>query len=450
MGLRRRLFAVQVGTLAVLTVGAVAGWVLSAWITRGALQEQRLLSRQRAQVSHTGFDLLAAVPHTGEYLLASPAELGPLIQADIQQLQAFRRRLDQHLSALSHIPNGTELHREMEVIRLLSVQLEGNLQRAARDGEQALREGRRPTASVLRNTVSDPGIRLIRRHGELMAAQHDRLDASADAAERARRWAGQLGVLVGSLMLLLGWGIGLTLAWRTSDRVLEPLLRLEQLMQGDPREAAAALSSDPFRRAPSEIRSLATSFRELLAKLNELLSSLEEQSRTDSLTGVGNRRHFDEQLAREWGRGQRSGRVLSLLILDIDHFKLYNDRYGHVQGDACLRRVAAAIRDQLRRSSDLAFRIGGEEFAVLLPDSTQNEATQLAERIIDAIDALAIEHAGSRVAPRVTASIGVASCRPQQEVTSRQLVEWADSALYSRKMNHGRHGVTVAPQPVAP
>ncbi|MFM7652523.1 MAG: hypothetical protein ACKO5M_06330, partial [Vulcanococcus sp.] len=145
-------------TLGVLTVGAVAGWSLSAWITRAVLQEQRLLNLQRAQVSHTGFDLLAAVPHTGEYLLAKPAQLAPLIQADIQQLQSFRRRLDQHLSTLSNIPNGTELHREMEVIRLLSVQLEGNLQRAARDGEQALREGRRPTASVLRDTVSDPGL----------------------------------------------------------------------------------------------------------------------------------------------------------------------------------------------------------------------------------------------------------------------------------------------------
>ncbi|MFM7240300.1 MAG: GGDEF domain-containing protein, partial [Cyanobium sp.] len=286
-------------------------------------------------------------------------------------------------------------------------------------------------------------------HGEVMADLHDRLEKSADAAERERRWAGQLGVLVVGLMILLGWGIGMVLAWRTSDRVLEPLLRLEQLMQGDPREAAATLSSDPFCHAPNEIRSLATSFRGLLAKLSELLSSLEEQSRTDSLTAVGNRRHFDEQLAREWGRAQRNGGELSLLILDIDHFKLYNDRYGHVQGDDCLRRVAAAIRAQLRRSSDLAFRIGGEEFAVLLPESTQDQATQLAEGIIDAIDALAIDHAGSRVAPRVTASIGVASCRPRQGMTSRQLVEWADTALYSRKMNHGRHGVTVAPQPLA-
>lgn len=448
MGLRRRLFAVQVATLGVLTVGAVAGWSLSAWITRGALQEQRLLSMQRTQVSHTGFDLLAAVPHTGEYLLAKPAQLAPLIQADIQQLQTFRRHLDQHLSILRNIPNGTELHREMEVIRLLSVQLEGNLQRASKDAEEALRAGRAPTASVLRQTVSDPGIRLIRRHGELMADLHDRLEDSADAAERERRWAGQLGVLVGGLMLLLGWGIGLVLAWRTSDRVLEPLLRLEQLMQGDPREAAATLSSDPFCHAPNEIRSLATSFRGLLAKLSELLSSLEEQSRTDSLTAVGNRRHFDEQLAREWGRAQRNGGELSLLILDIDHFKLYNDRYGHVQGDDCLRRVAAAIRDQLHRSSDVACRIGGEEFAVLLPESTQEQARQLAERIINAIDALAIEHAGSSVSPQVTASIGVASCRPDRQLISRQLVESADLALYRRKAEHGRHGVTLNTQPL--
>jgi diguanylate cyclase (GGDEF)-like protein len=437
-----------VGTLAVLTTGAVAGWGLSARITRSALQELRLLSLQRALVNHTGFELLAAVPHSGEYLVANPTELPPLIQADIQQLQTFRRQLDQHLSTLGAIPDRAELHREMEVIRLLSVQLESNLQRASREVEESLRAGSTPTASMLRQTVSDPAIRQIRQHGEQLAALHDQLASSAEAAERERRWAGQLGVLITGLMLLLGWGIGLLLAWRTSDRVLQPLMRLERLMEGDPRQAEAALQTDSFRSAPSEIRSLASSFRDLLAKLGDLLTSLEEQSRTDSLTAVGNRRYFDEQLEREWSRAERSGSALSLLILDIDHFKLYNDHYGHVQGDDCLRRVAAAIRSQLRRSSDVACRIGGEEFAVLLPDSTQEQAAHLGECIVGAIDELAIDHARSGVASQVTASIGVASCKPDRQLVCRQLVEWADLALYRRKMEHGRHGVTMADRPL--
>ncbi len=448
MGLRRRLFAVQVGTLAVLTAGAVAGWGLSAWIIRGALQEQRLLSLQRAQVSHTGFRLLAAVPNSGEYLTANPAELAPLIQADIQQLQTLRRQLDQNLSTLRDIPNGSELHREMEVIRLLSVQLESNLQSASREVEAALRAGSTPAASVLRQTVRDPATRQIRQHSQALAALHDRLAANAEAAEGERRWAGQLGVLIASLMLLLSWGIGLVLAWRTSNKVLQPLLRLEELMQGDLEQAKVTLETDSFSQAPSEIRSLASSFRDLLVKLGDLLTTLEEQSRTDSLTAVGNRRHFDEQLEREWGRAQRNRSDLSLLILDIDHFKAYNDHYGHVQGDECLRLVSAAIHNQLQRSSDVACRIGGEEFAVLLPDSSLDQAKELAELIIAAIDGLAIDHAGSSVAPQVTASIGVASCRPHQRITSRQLMEWADLALYRRKLEHGRHGVTVTPQPL--
>jgi diguanylate cyclase (GGDEF)-like protein len=249
-------------------------------------------------------------------------------------------------------------------------------------------------------------------------------------------------------MLLLSWGIGLVLAWRTSNKVLQPLLRLEELMQGDLEQAKVTLETDSFSQAPSEIRSLASSFRDLLVKLGDLLTTLEEQSRTDSLTAVGNRRHFDEQLEREWGRAQRNRSDLSLLILDIDHFKAYNDHYGHVQGDECLRLVSAAIHNQLQRSSDVACRIGGEEFAVLLPDSSLDQAKELAELIIAAIDGLAIDHAGSSVAPQVTASIGVASCRPHQRITSRQLMEWADLALYRRKLEHGRHGVTVTPQPL--
>ena len=135
----------------------------------------------------------------------------------------------------------------------------------------------------------------------------------------------------------------------------------------------------------------------LLLQVQQLLSRLESQASTDALTAVANRRRFDEALEQEWRRGLRSGDSLSLLLLDVDHFKLYNDQYGHVQGDGCLRQVASALAGQARRSTDLVCRIGGEEFAVLLPATAEAEALRLAQGIVSAIDARCPKHPQARV-----------------------------------------------------
>jgi diguanylate cyclase (GGDEF)-like protein len=131
----------------------------------------------------------------------------------------------------------------------------------------------------------------------------------------------------------------------------------------------------------------------------------------------------------------------------VDHFKLYNDHYGHIAGDRCLQQVAMAIRSQVQRSSDLVCRIGGEEFAVLLPATPVLEAAKLAQDIIQAIDDLAIEHAASPVAAWVTASIGVASCVPATSLRPESLKDRADKALYTRKREQMRHGICVADTP---
>jgi len=176
-----------------------------------------------------------------------------------------------------------------------------------------------------------------------------------------------------------------------------------------------------------------------LAQLNQELSVL---SRTDALTGLANRRAFDQRLAEEVSRAARHQVPLALLVVDIDHFKSYNDRYGHPAGDACLRQVAAVLRECAGRPIDLAARLGGEEFAVLLPHLGNAEAMQVAQRCVQAVEAAAIAHEGSPVAPHVTVSVGVAEST-QLAQDGAALLAAADAALYLAK-RQGRRRVVLA------
>lgn len=155
-------------------------------------------------------------------------------------------------------------------------------------------------------------------------------------------------------------------------------------------------------------------------------------ARTDGLTGLNNRRTFGEVLDREWRRARRAHSVFSLLFVDVDRFKAYNDTYGHQAGDDALAAVARCIGENIRRPVDTAARYGGEEFVVLLPDTPQTGAVQIAERIRAAIDDLALEHAGSEYG-RVTASIGLATWTPDQDDEPSAVIREADEALYYAK-----------------
>ena len=163
----------------------------------------------------------------------------------------------------------------------------------------------------------------------------------------------------------------------------------------------------------------------------------------DALTGAKNRRVFDEHLARLWQQAIDDGRGIAILLIDVDHFKAYNDRYGHQAGDAALQRVANAAGAQISRPLDLLSRYGGEEFAVLLYDIEGGHARDVAERMRLAVAALAIEHHGSRAARVVTISIGVAAIRPSTERGPGGALQLADEALYKAKM-HGRNNVHLA------
>ena len=154
----------------------------------------------------------------------------------------------------------------------------------------------------------------------------------------------------------------------------------------------------------------------------------------DGLTGVHNRRHFDEQLASEWGRAMRHGTSLSVILLDVDFFKRYNDHYGHQAGDDCLRRVAQTLRGGTKRPGDLVARYGGEEFVCLLPDTGLDGAMQFAQQLCALVCAQNIEHLQSTVVPHVTVSAGVASSRAgANNAAPQQLVQQADAQLYLAK-----------------
>jgi diguanylate cyclase (GGDEF)-like protein len=170
-------------------------------------------------------------------------------------------------------------------------------------------------------------------------------------------------------------------------------------------------------------------------RVKTLSDELRLMACTDELTGVANRRHFDEMLNLEWVRNAREGTSLALLMVDVDHFKRYNDCHGHPAGDVCLKAVARALASVARRPADLVGRVGGEEFAVLLPGTDLKGARRVAQEAIEAVHALAVPHADSPTAPQVTASIGVAACSDAEFVdrASSSLVRVADEALYAAK-----------------
>lgn len=179
---------------------------------------------------------------------------------------------------------------------------------------------------------------------------------------------------------------------------------------------------------------------EILAQKNRELDIL---AKHDGLTGLANRRYFDEAMASEIRRAHRSGEILSLILCDIDYFKRYNDHYGHIAGDDCLRHISEIIRGIFQRSSDLAARYGGEEFVVILPDTSSEGAERLAEKLRLETIAGKIPHACSDVSDYVTLSLGVASAVVTDERLSvKWLTEKADSALY-RSKDSGRNRVTV-------
>ncbi|MFG1428869.1 sensor domain-containing diguanylate cyclase [Roseixanthobacter glucoisosaccharinicivorans] len=188
-----------------------------------------------------------------------------------------------------------------------------------------------------------------------------------------------------------------------------------------------------------------------ITERRKLEAQLEEMARTDGLTKLANRRAFDEVLEREWRRTVRTKGQMSLVLIDIDNFKAFNDQYGHQVGDDCLRAVAAAIAETIRRPGDTAARYGGEEIAVVLPDTDATGACDVAERLRAAVEGLRVPHEGNHAFGCVTVSIGVATALSRLGGTvsmPESLLAASDAALYKAKHN-GRNriesGILLAP-----
>lgn len=193
---------------------------------------------------------------------------------------------------------------------------------------------------------------------------------------------------------------------------------------------------DAEQRARQRIEALEVRNQELVQQRLALQMTNERLRRlvgVDALTGIANRRHFDRSLDREVRRARRDGRPLSLIFLDLDEFKRFNDTYGHPRGDEVLRHVAQTLNETFRRGGDFVARYGGEEFAVVLPDVDARRAALYAERLRRRIWRLAIPYGNSSSADRVTISGGVATIAPRANVSADQLLRAADKALYRAK-----------------
>jgi diguanylate cyclase (GGDEF)-like protein len=195
-------------------------------------------------------------------------------------------------------------------------------------------------------------------------------------------------------------------------------------------------------RALQRLESMRAKQLEMSRDLATANRELEKLSRQDGLTGIANRRYFDSYLLTEVRRGAREKAPVSLILSDVDHFKAFNDCYGHQAGDDCLRRVAAALSSAGRRPADLAARYGGEEFAMVLPGTALEGAVDVAKAVSRVIGGLAIPHARSAVDQSVTLSQGIVSLIPEKETASEYLIQHADQALYQAKQQ-GRNRYVV-------
>lgn len=209
-----------------------------------------------------------------------------------------------------------------------------------------------------------------------------------------------------------------------------------------------AIDAGPIYDADGNLLAVVETLRDMTAlKIAQI--DLERLAVQDGLTGITNRRGLDERITIEWKQAQRDKTSIAVLMIDVDHFKRFNDIYGHPIGDLCLKQVAQAISCQVFRPSDLVARYGGEEFCVVLPSITLEGALMVANRIKDSVEALGIPHQGNAGAAGVTVSIGLACLSPDSSNRLADLLELADKALYEAK-SLGRNRISFSQGPLTP
>tara|TARA_R110002126_G_scaffold163110_3_gene311030 strand:- start:2661 stop:4283 length:1623 start_codon:yes stop_codon:yes gene_type:complete len=235
----------------------------------------------------------------------------------------------------------------------------------------------------------------------------------------------QLGILLAVMAILLL----LAIMYYTQKRVIQRLKILNQKVQ-----AGAGFDDDGrLFSSNDEIADIARSFTQYSKTVAAQQTALERQSLTDGLTGIANRRHFDSQLQSSVAMAKRMKQPLAMILLDVDHFKAYNDSYGHLAGDDTLKAIADTLAASLQRKIDLVARYGGEEFACILPNTHPEQAHIMAEQLRLDVMALELPHQASPTVNLVTISLGVAGLLPGQDLNEKVLLNQADKALYQAK-----------------
>jgi diguanylate cyclase (GGDEF)-like protein len=318
---------------------------------------------------------------------------------------------------------------------------------------------------MLSGSAESRSTSVVRRTAELLASD-------APLADLFPAFARELSALFGASAVNLAIGPAGTPLFLYKDGVVAPpadLTRVQAALGGEVAASARAVAV-PLPYGLDVIGAIGVRADETTAYDDEDVDTLracalylavrvhEEQLReerdelavlagTDALTGIANRRAFDERLDEEWRRAQREGNPLGAITIDVDLFKSFNDRYGHLAGDVCLKRVATALRDAARRPGDFVARVGGEEFCAILPGADIIGATTIAETMRAAIAAQTIPHQDN---PRriVTVTCGAAYSRPLAFGDPKRLIAAADDALYAAKRG-GRDRVSTAPDPFA-
>ena len=219
-----------------------------------------------------------------------------------------------------------------------------------------------------------------------------------------------------------------------------PIIFLTSLDQAENEEYGLNLGAIDYITKPFNVAIVKAKIKNHLAT-KSYQDTLKISTDVDQLTNIANRRRFDEMLSNEIKRAKRMNSCLSLLMIDIDHFKMFNDTYGHLEGDECLRKVAFALKNSLKRPADLAARWGGEEFTCLLPDTDEKEAAKIADLLRKAIINLKIPNEFSPVKQFVTISVGVATSDSANKSTYKMLLKHADEALYKAKAS-GRNRIS--------
>jgi len=418
--------------------------LISPYLENIRALDEALLSERRLLSEHT--KIVDAVLETGNALrsggvpdknleiaaLALTGQISALLALDGPgQSRRLRQDIDQSLGQMQNLMAKTKNGLTGAQL-LVSI---SDLARRSVENQQALAVARQRTLAMLRITRTSAQQINSATFGDLQDRREAVLDSMDKHSKRSRMTLGFMAVVAG-----LSVGLTVWLMAFISGRVTRRLDALSRAMMAHVQGLRPVIPQD----GDDEIARMGQAFGVFVEGRDRAEADLALVAMTDSLSGLGNRRGFDQHLDSEWRRCARDGAPLCLIMADIDHFKLYNDIYGHPQGDECIRRVAQVIRQAMRRPGDYVARYGGEEFVCILPATDLEGARGIAQSIRNALAELAISHQGAPSnGGRVTLSLGVAILPPTETVRPQFLVDLADQALYRAKKS-GRDQIQVS------